>query len=78
MESNLEEEAKVNAARQLLRDDLLGQVISDVKENIANAWANSEDNEERDRLWYLQKSIGMFQEVLEGYVSNYEFQQKVK
>jgi len=78
VESNLEEEAKVNAARQLLRDDLLGQVISDVKENIANAWANSEDNEERDRLWYLQKSIGMFQEVLEGYVSNYEFQQKVK
>lgn len=78
MESNLDEEAKVNAARQLLRDDLLGQVISDVKENIANAWANSEDNEERDRLWYLQKSIGMFQEVLEGYVSNYEFQQKVK
>lgn len=74
----MDEEAKVNAARQLLRDDLLGQVISDVKENIANTWAVSEDNEERDRLWYLQKSIGMFQEVLEGYVSNYEFQQKVK
>ena len=38
----------------------------------------AEESEERDKLWYLQKSIDMFEDVVEGYVSNYEYQQKVK
>jgi len=78
VESDLNEEEKANAAKMLLRGDLLGQVVSDIKENIAEAWAVSDDIDERDKLWYLQKSIGMFEEVLEGYVSNYEFAQKLK
>lgn len=78
MVSNLDEQQKVNAARELLRGDLISEVISDVKENISQAWSVSDDPEERNRLWYLQKSIDMFGEVLEGYVSNYEFTQKVK
>ena len=78
MVSNLDEEQKVNAARELLRGDLISEVISDVKVNICQAWSVSDDPEERNRLWYLQKSIDMFGDVLEGYVSNYEFTQKVK
>lgn len=74
----MNEEEKANAAKMLLRGDLLGQVVSDIKENIAEAWAVSDDIDERDKLWYLQKAIGMFEEVLEGYVSNYEFAQKLK
>lgn len=76
--SNLTEEQKVNAARKLLRGNLLSEVVSDIKQNICEAWSVSDDLDERDRLWYLQKSIDMFESVLEGYVSNYEFTQKVK
>ena len=71
-------EQKANAARELLRGDLLSEVIKDIKANISTAWEVAEESEERDKLWYLQKSIDMFEDVVEGYVSNYEYQQKIK
>ena len=74
----MNEEQKANAARELLRGGLLSEVVADIQSNIAIAWAKSEDFDERDSLWYLQKSIDMFEQVVEGYVSNYEYQQKVK
>jgi len=74
----LTNEQKASAARELLRGDLLSEVIKDIKVNIATAWEVAEESEERDKLWYLQKSIDMFKDVVEGYVSNYEYQQKIK
>jgi hypothetical protein len=71
-------EQKANMARELLRGGLLPEVFSDIQSNIARAWANSVEIDERDDLWHLQKAIGMVEEVIEGYVSNYEYQQKVK
>ena len=72
------DEQKANTARELLRGGLLTEAFKDIKSSISTAWTVAEESEERDKLWYLQKSIDMFEDVIEGYVSNYEYQQKVK
>lgn len=71
-------EQKASVARELLRGGLLTEAIKDIKSNISTAWEIEEDSKERDKLWYLQKSIDMFEDVVEGYVSNYEYQQNIK
>tara|TARA_R110000772_G_scaffold3177_1_gene11492 strand:+ start:4828 stop:5052 length:225 start_codon:yes stop_codon:yes gene_type:complete len=74
----LTSEQKASAARELLRGDLLTEVVQDIQESIASQWAEADNAEERDKLWHLQKSIEMFKDVVEGYVSNYDYQQKIK
>lgn len=71
-------EQKANMARELLRGGILEEVFSDIQQNIAIAWAKSTEIEERDDFWHLQKAVGMVEDVIVGYVSNYEYQQKVK
>lgn len=71
-------EQKANMARELLRGGILEEVFSDIQQNIAIAWAKSTEIDERDDFWHLQKAVGMVEDVIEGYVSNYEYQQKVK
>jgi hypothetical protein len=71
-------EQKANMARELLRGGILEEVFSDIQQNIAIAWAKSTEIDERDDFWHLQKAVGMVEDVIAGYVSNYEYQQKVK
>jgi hypothetical protein len=71
-------EQKANMARELLRGGILEEVFSDIQQNIAIAWAKSTEIDERDDFWHLQKAVGMVEDVIVGYVSNYEYQQKVK
>lgn len=74
----MDAERKAQVARELLRGGLLTEAIEEIQQNISIAWAKSEEIDERDELWYVQKAIGMVEDVIEGYVSNYEYQQKVK
>ena len=74
----MDAERKADVARQWLRGGLLEEVFSDIQNSIAVTWAKSQEIDERDDLWHLQKAVGMVEDVIEGYVSNYEYQQKVK
>ena len=74
----MDAERKAQVARELLRGGLLNEAIEEIQQNISIAWAKSEEIDERAELWYIQKAIGMVEDVIEGYVSNYEYQQKVK
>jgi len=74
----MDEERKAQVARELLRGGLLTEAISALQRDISIAWAKSDEIDERDELWYVQKAVGMVEDVTEGYVTNYEYQQKVK
>ena len=74
----MDEERKAQVARELLRGGLLTEAISEIQRDISIAWAKSDEIDERDELWYVQKAVGMDEDVIEGYVTNYEYQQKVK
>ena len=74
----MDEERKAQVARELLRGGLLTEAISEIQRDISIAWVKSDEIDERDELWYVQKAVGMVEDVIEGYVTNYEYQQKVK